>query len=82
MFLWILVFFSCVKEREWYVNTHVFNATLEANAYLQTNSDSMIEKVPLRYVIIQLFQSDYDRKMNQNSVATNQTDENGFAPLK
>ena len=72
-----LLFFSCAKQREWYVNTHVYNATLEANTSLITGTDT----IPLRYVIIQLFESEYDRYQNQNSVATNQTDENGYAPI-
>jgi len=76
----VIAFTGCVKDKEWYINTHSYNATLKINAYLA--SDTSLEKIPLQYMIISLYESEYDRKMHQNSAATTQTDAKGYAILQ
>lgn len=74
-----IIFCSCKKESVWYVTTHQYDATLKVSVYLQ--NDSIIDKTPLRYAIISIYETEYDRSMHQNSKYTNQTDVNGYAPF-
>src|SRR5215813_7037405 len=76
-----MIVLSCKKQDSWYVNTHVYNATLKAYVYVQIDSVGFSEKIPLRYAIISLYKSDFDRETHQNSISTNQTDANGYAPF-
>ena len=60
-----------------YINTHFYNATLNVHTYRDTVINDSVVKMPLRYVIVQLFQTKEDLEANRDQVVAGQTDANG-----